>query len=440
MGEETASKSVVKKPHVVIVGGGFGGIECARYLAGLHADVTIIDRNNHMVFQPLLYQVATGVLAENAIASPLRRIFEKQSNVKVLMADVKKVNLTEKSLTFKNGSIRWDYLVLAAGMEHDYFGNEQWRKYAWGLKTIAEASDIRAKILSAFENAERALALQQLKDVESWLTFVVVGGGPTGVELAGAIKQLAVNRISGEFKRIDVSKTRVLLVDCKSRLLSSMSMKSSNSAARKLEKYGVEVLLNTSVNEINKTSIRLNNTTVRTHTVIWAAGVKGSPLASQIASQLGIQLPRIGKIPVNADLTIANRHDIRVIGDLAQLKNYRTNQFIPGVAQAALQMGRYAGRSIHHSLRNPTDSSNLKPFEYQDKGTMATVGKGYAVLDAYGFHLSGIIAWALWAVVHITFLINFRSRLAALWSWSLAYIFNNGINELIIKNDDRTNE
>ena len=425
---------------MVIVGGGFGGIECARYLAGLHADVTIIDRNNHMVFQPLLYQVATGVLAENAIASPLRRIFEKQSNVKVLMADVKKVNITEKSLIFENGSILWDYLVLAAGMENDYFGNEQWRKYSSGLKTIAEASDIRAKILSAFENAERALALQQLEDVESWLTFVVVGGGPTGVELAGAIKQLAVNRISGEFKRIDVSKTRVLLVDCKSRLLSSMSMKSSNSAARKLETYGVEVLLNTSVNEINKTNIRLNNTTVRTHTVIWAAGVKGSPLASQIASQLGIQLPRIGKIPVNADLTIANRHDIRVIGDLAQLNNYRTNQSIPGVAQAALQMGRYAGRSIHHLLRNPTDSSNLKPFEYRDKGTMATVGKGYAVLDAYGFHLSGIIAWALWAVVHITFLINFRSRLAALWSWSLAYIFNNGINELIIKNDDRTNE
>ena len=425
---------------MVIVGGGFGGIECARYLAGLHADVTIIDRNNHMVFQPLLYQVATGVLAENAIASPLRRIFEKQSNVKVLMADVKKVNITEKSLIFENGSITWDYLVLAAGMENDYFGNEQWRKYSSGLKTIAEASDIRAKILSAFENAERALALQQLEDVESWLTFVVVGGGPTGVELAGAIKQLAVNRISGEFKRIDVSKTRVLLVDCKSRLLSSMSMKSSNSAARKLETYGVEVLLNTSVNEINKTNIRLNNTTVRTHTVIWAAGVRGSPLASQIASQLGIQLPRIGKIPVNADLTIANRHDIRVIGDLAQLNNYRTNQSIPGVAQAALQMGRYAGRSIHHLLRNPTDSSNLKPFEYRDKGTMATVGKGYAVLDAYGFHLSGIIAWALWAVVHITFLINFRSRLAALWSWSLAYIFNNGINELIIKNDDRTNE
>ena len=425
---------------MVIVGGGFGGIECARYLAGLHADVTIIDRNNHMVFQPLLYQVATGVLAENAIASPLRRIFEKQSNVKVLMADVKKVNITEKSLIFDNGSISWDYLVLAAGMENDYFGNEQWRKYSSGLKTIAEASDIRAKILSAFENAERALALQQLEDVESWLTFVVVGGGPTGVELAGAIKQLAVNRISGEFKRIDVSKTRVLLVDCKSRLLSSMSMKSSNSAARKLETYGVEVLLNTSVNEINKTNIRLNNTTVRTHTVIWAAGVRGSPLASQIASQLGIQLPRIGKIPVNADLTIANRHDIRVIGDLAQLNNYRTNQSIPGVAQAALQMGRYAGRSIHHLLRNPTDSSNLKPFEYRDKGTMATVGKGYAVLDAYGFHLSGIIAWALWAVVHITFLINFRSRLAALWSWSLAYIFNNGINELIIKNDDRTNE
>ena len=440
MRQETASKTVVNKPHVVIVGGGFGGIECARYLAGLHADVTIIDRNNHMVFQPLLYQVATGVLAENAIASPLRRIFEKQSNVKVLMADVKKVNITEKSLIFENGSILWDYLVLAAGMENDYFGNEQWRKYSSGLKTIAEASDIRAKILSAFENAERALALQQLEDVESWLTFVVVGGGPTGVELAGAIKQLAVNRISGEFKRIDVSKTRVLLVDCKSRLLSSMSMKSSNSAARKLETYGVEVLLNTSVNEINKTNIRLNNTTVRTHTVIWAAGVRGSPLASQIASQLGIQLPRIGKIPVNADLTIANRHDIRVIGDLAQLNNYRTNQSIPGVAQAALQMGRYAGRSIHHLLRNPTDSSNLKPFEYRDKGTMATVGKGYAVLDAYGFHLSGIIAWALWAVVHITFLINFRSRLAALWSWSLAYIFNNGINELIIKNDDRTNE
>ncbi len=435
MEQKTKSKRLANRPRVVIIGGGFSGIECARNLRRSHAEVIVIDRNNHMAFQPLLYQVATGVLSENAIASPLRRIFEKQNNVTVLMADIKKIDVDEKSLRFSDSLIYWDYLVVAAGMENNYFGNSHWEKYCPGLKTVAEASNIRARILSAFENAERSFALGKDKDVDGWLTFVIVGGGATGVELAGAIKQLAVNRLSQEFNNINMTKTRVLLVDCKSRILSSMSVKSSTSAQHALERYGVEVLTNTAVTDVTSTYIKLNETSIPTRTVIWAAGVAGSPLAAQLADPLGIQLSRSGKIPVNPDLTVANRSDIRVIGDLVQLEDPQTKKEIPGVAQAALQMGRYAGRSINFSIQNKTLKKRIGPFKYHDKGAIATVGRGYAVLDASGIQLSGSIAWLIWAIAHIYFLINFRSRLAALWSWMLAYIFNSGINELIIANN-----
>ena len=424
------------RPTVAVVGGGFGGVECARALRKANANVVLIDRNNHSLFQPLLYQVATGVLTDSAIASPLRRIFERQSNATVLLADVKHIDVSARTLHFEDGTFSWDHLVLAAGMQNNYFGNDDWEHCAPGMKNLAEATRVRARILEAFEQAERAFTLGNHHEVDACLTFVVVGGGATGVELSGAIKQLAVDRIAGGFKSLDVSRTRVLLVDGGSRLLSGMSAQSSTSAQRILESYGVEVRLNTSVTSVTPEGVVANDETIKSRTVIWAAGVTGSPLAAQVAEQLGLSPAHGGRVPVNPDLTVATNATVRVIGDLAQLTDPKTGADIPGVAQGALQMGTYAGRAIRRELAGRTHSGASTPFRYRDKGMMATVGKGRAVLDAFGLHLSGFVAWLVWALVHIAFLINIRSRFAAIWSWSWAYVFNDGLNELIIKPEE----
>lgn len=422
-----------ERPTVVVVGGGFGGVECARALHKADANVVIIDRNNHSLFQPLLYQVATGVLTDSAIASPLRRIFERQFNSTILLADVQHIDVSAQTLHFEDGTFSWDHLVLAAGMENNYFGNDDWAESAPGMKNLAEATRVRARILEAFEQAERAFALGKHDEVEACLTFVVVGGGATGVELSGAIKQLAVDRISGGFKSLDVSRTRVLLLDGGNRLLAGMSTQSSSSAKRILESYGVEVRLNTAVTSVTPEGVVASGDTIASRTVIWAAGVTGSPLAAQVAEQLGLSPAHGGRVPVNPDLTVAAKGNVRVIGDLAQLKDPKTGADIPGVAQGALQMGGYAGRAIARELAGRKPSRKASAFKYRDKGMMATVGKGHAVLDAFGLHLSGFVAWLVWALVHIAFLINIRSRFAAIWSWSWAYVFNSGLNELIIK-------
>ena len=436
-GINSATAGIIEgRPNVVVIGGGFGGVECIRAMRKVDANLILIDRNNHSLFQPLLYQVATGVLTDSAIATPLRRIFERQRNVTVLLGDVQRIDVDARTLYLGEDSLQWDQLVLAAGMRNNYFGNDQWEQHAPGMKTLGEATRVRARILNAFEQAERAFAIGDHDEVDSWLTFVVVGGGATGVELSGAIKQLAVDRIADGFKRLDVSRARVLLVDGGNRLLAGMSTQSSKSAQKTLESYGVEVRLHTSVTDVTAQGVQTDGEFINARTVIWGAGVTGSPLATQLATGLGLSPAHGGRVPVNPDLTVSDRDDVRVIGDLAQLKDTRTDNDVPGVAQGALQMGTYAGRDIARLLAGRRSSGKVVPFKYRDKGMMATVGKGRAVLDAFGLHLSGFLAWMVWALVHITFLINIRSRFAAIWSWSWAYVFNNGLNELIIEPEE----
>ena len=420
------------RPNVVVIGGGFGGVNCVRALRRADANVILVDRNNHALFQPLLYQVTTGVLTDSAIATPLRRIFEGDRHVTILRGTVERIDLDAKHIELNGETLAWDQLVIAAGMENNYFGRDDWRSHAPGMKTLSEATSIRAKILDAFEKAESAFAIGDESEVEPYLTFAVVGGGATGVELAGAIKQLAVDRIAGEFKSLDVSKARVILMDGGSRLLSSMSERSSHAARKTLERYGVEIRLNCQVTDVSSTGVQVGDEFIDARTVIWAAGVTGSPLANQINEQLQLTPAHGNRVPVNPDLTVGDRTDLRVIGDLAYIKDPRTGKEIPGVAQGALQMGSYAGRDLARQLRGRRSDSPT-PFKYFDKGMMATIGKGRAVLDAFGVHMSGFPAWAVWALIHIAFLINSRSRFTAIWSWSWAYVFNNGINELIIE-------
>lgn len=427
------------RPNVVVVGGGFGGVNCVRALRRTDANVILVDRNNHALFQPLLYQVTTGVLTDSAIATPLRRIFEGDRHVTILRGLVERIDLEAKQIEVNGRTLCWDQLVIAAGMENNYFGREDWKSHAPGMKTLSEATSIRARILDAFEKAESAFAIGDSSEVKPYLTFAVVGGGATGVELAGAIKQLAVDRIAGEFKSLDVSQARVILMDGGPRLLSSMSVRSSQAAHRTLEKYGVEIRLNCQVTDVSSDGVRIGEEFIDARTVIWAAGVTGSPLANQINEQLQLTPARGNRVPVNPDLTVGDRTDLRVIGDLAYLKDPRSDKEIPGVAQGALQMGTYAGRDIARQLRGRRAAAP-RPFTYFDKGMMATIGKGRAVLDSFGVHMSGFPAWVVWALIHIAFLINSRSRFTAIWSWSWAYVFNNGINELIIEPEGEPEE
>lgn len=419
----------------MVVGGGFGGVACVRNLRGADVDVTLVDRRNHTLFQPLLYQVATGVLDDSAVASPLRRVFGRQHNVTVLKADVEGFDLDRRIVMAGDLEIPWDHLVVAAGVRTNYFGND-WEAIAPGLKTIEDAHLVRARILDAFEQAEVARVREDLASVPPWLTFVVVGGGATGVEVSGAIKQLAVDRLSREFHDLDVSRARVLLVEGGDRILAAMSERSSAAAMKTLKRYGVEIRTGTRVIDVTSDGVRLaigaDEEFIDARTVIWGAGVEASPLAAMLANALGLTPARGGTIPVRGDLAIEGRPDIRVIGDLAHYEQPDGGS-VPGVAQGAIQMGIHAGRSIAREVAGkPVDPT---PFRYRDKGSLATIGRGQAVLDMGRFHLAGFLGWLVWAIVHITFLINFRSRITAMGAWAWAYVFQNGVNELITGHD-----
>lgn len=433
-----------RRPSVVVIGGGFGGVACVRALRGVEADITLVDRCNHTLFQPLLYQVATGVLDDSAIAAPLRRIFDRRPEVSVVRAEVEGFDFDRRVVHAEGIELPWDHLVVAAGVRTNYFGQE-WADLAPGLKTLEDAHLVRARILDAFEQAESARLRGDHDEVPAWLSFVVVGGGATGVELAGAIKQLAVDRLSREFRHLDVGKARVILADGGDRLLQSMSERSSRSAAKVLSGYGVEIRVRTLVTEVSRHGVRLRRTATGVsgdaesteifepaRTVIWAAGVVASPLATAIGEGLGIELAPGGQVPVGDDLTLEGRPDIRVVGDLAFLRQ-ADGAPVPGVAQGALQAGEYAGRAIRRSLAGR--SSPSKAFRYRDKGAMATIGRGQAVLDIGRFHLAGFLGWVVWAIVHIAFLVNFRSRISAMGAWAWAYIFQDGVNELITRRD-----
>jgi len=400
------------RPQVVIVGAGFAGIACARALARSDVDVTLIDKKNHHLFQPLLYQVATAALAAPDIAAPVRQIFRRQRNVTVLLDEVTGIDTAAQTVTCAHtGAHAYDHLVVATGARHTYFDHPEWERHAPGLKTLDEAFDIRRRILTAFEAAERASDPDLRR---ACLTFVVVGGGPTGVELAGAIGEIARKTLTRDFRRIDPSDARVILVERGDRVLSAMSEDLSRKAKLQLEELGVDVWLQTPVSAVDDDGVTLGHDRLRAHTVLWAAGVQGSPLGRM----LGTPLARSGRVIVDDRLRVPTAHAVSVVGDLAHVDDGRGGA-VPALAPAALQMGRYTGERIARALRGQDEGP---PFRYVDKGSLATIGRRRAVGVVFGVPLSGMLAWLAWLFVHVLFLVGFRNRLAVLFDWTWAYL------------------
>ncbi|MFA6045041.1 MAG: NAD(P)/FAD-dependent oxidoreductase [Phycisphaerales bacterium] len=409
-------------PRVFIVGGGFAGLEVARALAHVPADVRLVDRRNHHVFQPLLYQVATAAISPADIASPIRHILRKQQNCHVALATVTAIDLATRRLRFALGSagaegeMEYDYLVLAAGATHSYFGKDDWEKLAPGLKSIEDATEIRRRILLAFESAEYEGSDERRRAA---LTFAIVGGGPTGVELAGAIKEIAATTIPADFRNIDTKTTRVLVLEGGPRLLATFPESLSARAKRDLEAMGVEVRLGKHVTNITPDGVWLGDEFLPARNVLWAAGVQASP----IGKSMGVPLDRAGRVVVGPDLSVPGHPEVFVVGDMAAAKSADTGQQVPGVAQGGLQMGKYAGRLIAAEIAAKSRGSApppRKPFIYRDLGSMATIGKAKAVADIAGFKFAGFPAWVIWGAIHVMSIVNFRSRLsvAAQWFWN----------------------
>ena len=397
-------------PEVVIVGGGFGGLYAARALKRAPVHITIVDRRNHHLFQPLLYQVATAALNPADIAAPIRSVFRGWPNVSVQLAEAVAVDVQAKKLVLADGEIAYDYLVLATGATHSYFGRDQWAPFAPGLKSIEDALDIRRRVLLAYEVAEREPDPERRRE---WLTFVIIGGGPTGVELAGALAEISRQALSREFQHIDPSHARILLVEGESRVLPPYPEELSARARSQLERLGVDVWTGARVTGIDATGVNLGRERIGARTVLWAAGVAASPLPKA----LGVPLDRAGRVLVGPDLTLPGRDDVFVIGDLAAVE--QAGKPVPGVAPAAIQMGRHAARSILRTIAGqPRD-----PFRYLDKGSFATIGRGKAVgALPGGWRLSGLSAWIAWLAIHIFFLIGFRNRVLVLFQWAYSYV------------------
>lgn len=396
-------------PHVVIVGGGFGGLWAARALRDAPVRITLIDRGNHHLFQPLLYQVATAGLSAPNIAAPLRHILRRQRNVTVLLGEVARLEPDAKRLHLCDGrTLDYDRLLLASGATHAYFGRDDWAAHAPGLKTLDDALEIRRRILTAFERAE---AEDDPDARAAWLTFAIVGAGPTGVELAGTLAEIARHTLRGEFRRADPRRARVLLLEAGPRVLSSFPESLSDKARRQLETLGVEVRTGVPVKAIDDHGVQLGEERIAARTVLWAAGVAASPLARD----LGVPLDRAGRVIVQPDLRVPGHPDIYIAGDLAALQC--DGRPVPGVAPAAKQMGRYIGRAIRARLRG----IEPPPFRYRDYGNLATIGRMAAVVDLHGMKFSGLIAWWFWLAAHVFFLIGFRNRLVVLIDWAQAY-------------------
>jgi NADH:ubiquinone reductase (H+-translocating) len=396
-----------RSPHVVIVGGGFAGLKAARLLTAARFRVTLIDRRNHHVFQPLLYQVATAVLNPSDIAAPIRRIV-RGKHVTVLLGEVTAIDLEHKMVRLDGGEIAYDYVVVATGSTHSYFGHEQWARHAPGLKTIEDALEIRKRILFAYEAAEREGDPARRSE---WLTFIVVGGGPTGVELAGALAEISRVSLAHDYHNFDPRQAKVILVEGLSRLLTAYPEELSARAKRSLERLGVDVRINTLVTEVQENGVRAGQEWIGTRTVLWGAGVAASPLARS----LGVALDRAGRVPVTPALHVAGHPDAYVVGDLATL--VQDGQPIPGVAPAAMQQGTHAGKNIVRAARGLP----LLPFRYWDRGSFAVIGRGAAVGEALSLKMSGFIAWVAWLTIHIFFLIGFRNRIAVMLNWAYSF-------------------
>ncbi|MGO4221285.1 NAD(P)/FAD-dependent oxidoreductase [Lysobacter sp. TAF61] len=401
--------SIPARPRVVVVGGGFGGLWTTRALAGDDVDITLIDRRNHHLFQPLLYQVATAGLSSPDIAAPLRHILRNQRNVEVRLGEVTGIDTKVRAVTLADGErLDYDCLLLASGATHAYFGHDEWSKDAPGLKTLDDALAIRRRLLLAFERAE---ACEDPEERSAWLSFAVVGGGPTGVELAGTLAEIARHTLKREFRNIDPSHARVRLVEAGPRVLASFPESLSDKARRQLEKLGVEVVTGTPVSRIDARGYTLGEQFVPARTVLWAAGVAASPLGAL----LGVELDRAGRVPVAADLSVPGHPEIFVAGDLASV--VQDGKPVPGVAPAAKQMGAHVAAAIRARL----SGKPAPAFRYRDFGNLATIGRMAAVVDLHGFKLSGLLAWWFWLAAHVFFLIGFRNRIIVLINWAWAY-------------------
>jgi NADH dehydrogenase len=408
-----------RTPHVVILGGGFAGLYAAKALKRAAVHVTLIDRSNHHLFQPLLYEVATAALSPADIASPIRKILARQRNVTVFMGTVERIDPITRTVHLDDGLLHYDYLVVATGATHSYFGHDEWEPFAPGLKTIDDALEIRRRFLLAFEAAEREADSDARR---AKLTFIVVGGGPTGVEMAGTMSELARRSIPREYRAIDTTTARVILVEALDRLLQAYPLELSARAKRDLEKLGVEVRLHSRVTHIDGDGVTIgaapHEERIEAQNVVWAAGVA----ASEIGGSLGVPLDRNGRVLVRPDLSIDGHPEVFVVGDLAHAMDSSSGSEVPGIAPAAMQMGKYAARVIADEVAGRVSIRERKPFRYFDKGMLATIGRAKAVGLVFGFKIAGLIAWLFWAGVHIMYLIGFRNRLLVMLQWGWAYI------------------
>ena len=402
--------TATRRPHVVIVGGGFGGLRAARHLRRADVDVTVVDRTNHHLFQPLLYQVATATLAPSDISVPIRWLLRRQKNTRVLMAHVTAVDVARRTVTLDDGErdLAYDYLVLAAGARHSYFGHAEWERDAPGLKSLEDAFDIRRRFLLAFEEAEKETDPAAR---EAYMTFVLVGGGPTGVELAGIIPDVARYALAEDFREIDTRTTRVILVEGGKRLLPSFPEELSERARRDLERIGVEVRLNSIVTSVSDRGVQVGDEFIPARTIFWAAGNSASPLAQS----LGVPLDRAGRVQVERDLSLPGHPEVFAVGDMAAFT--QDGQLVPGVAPAANQMGRLAAHNILRDLA----AQPRAHFRYRDKGNLATIGRHRAIAVIGRLKLAGNVAWWFWLFIHILYLVGFRNRISVLIQWAYAY-------------------
>jgi NADH dehydrogenase len=396
-------------PHVVVIGGGFGGLAAVRALKRAQVKITVVDRSNHHLFQPLLYQVATAALSPADIAAPIRRIFRHQSNVRVMLADAIAIDSAQKTVVLLDGSLKYDVLIMATGATHAYFGHDDWAEHAPGLKSLKDALAIRQRVLMAFEVAERESDEIRRR---AWMTFVIVGAGPTGVELAGTLAEVSRQTLARDFRHINTASARVVLVEAGPRVLGAYDSDQSEAARQQLERLGVTVWTGVSVTGIDADGVWIGPERIHARTVIWAAGIAASPLAQT----LGVPLDRAGRVLVEPDLTVPGHSDIYCIGDVAHLEC--DGALVPGVAPAAMQAGKHAAENI---IRTQKGLARV-PFRYVDKGMLATIGRGAAVAKVGPIKTSGLSAWLLWLFVHILFLIGFRNRLVVLIQWAWSYV------------------
>ena len=415
----------VTRPRVVVIGAGFAGLNAAKALANAPVDVTVVDRKNHHTFQPLLYQVALAVLSPAEIASPVRTVLRRAANTEVLLGEVKGFDLQKRLVLLDDLDLPYDYLIVAAGATHAYFGHPEWEQFAPGLKTLEDATEIRRRILMAFETAEREVIAHRTPPP---LNFVVVGAGPTGVELAGAISDIAGRHMMKEFRAIDPRQSRIVLLEGGPRVLPSYPDDLSASAERQLKEMGVEVRTNAMVTNIEAGAVSVGKEKIPASVILWGAGVAASPLGKM----LGVPVDKAGRVIVERDLTVPGHPEVFVTGDLASARRHN-GQPVPGVAPAAIQMGKFAARQIKRAIA----AQPRENFEYLDKGSLATIGRSRAVADFGKVHISGLFAWLAWLFIHLLFLVGFRNRLFVLSEWAWAYLTYNHSARLITEPAER---